>query len=104
MQRIGKQNKAIGYGRTFGRKHRRLPPAVGLATQKYSARRDLPQSSDSGAKPGAILGRPGRMRRSVGARLPERKIATQYRHPGLAKTNSEMHQKVGAAVPAGPMR
>ena len=104
MQRIGKQQQSGHQLRLRGAKHRRLPPAIGVAAQKNSARHILAQSRNRIAQTRAIAFRIARKRRAGSPLLAKGQIAAQNDVAMSGKSFAERHQQRSSAIRARAMR
>lgn len=103
MQRIRKQQQRVGNAGVFGRQHRRLPPAIRMASQHQRPVADGSQKRRGVAQAGAIFPRRITRRRTARLSLAKWQIAAQHGKPAVREHIRNSDQQRSLAVCAGSM-
>ena len=102
MQRIREQQQRLRDAGLFGRQHRRLASAIGLATE-INRGNDLTHRRYRFLQPLAVSGGTRGRWRSSRTPLAERQVATQNAEPGRRQHGGGSDQKRRPAIAAGTM-
>ena len=104
MQRIRQQQKPVGERCIFGRRHRRLPSAVGMTAGEDPSPGQRAQCGDRLADPFAILCRLRRKRRTMRSQPAVRQIVTQNKIALGRELFRDRFQQRSVAVRSRAMR
>jgi len=104
MQRVREQEKSCRNFWIRSGQHASLAAAIGMATEKDSSRRLLPQDLHGPAQTFTIAPNHGGKGRTVRARLAKRKIATQDHAACIGKSFGQGDQQFALAICARAVR
>jgi hypothetical protein len=104
VQRIREQEKRVRDGGIFGREHRRLAPAIGVAAEEDRSAHNVPHRRDSSAQTIPIRRTTAPRRRAGLPPLPERQVDAKRGDACVAERRRRREKQRGLAISAGAMR